>query len=133
MQQVVLNYWAVAVAAVSTMVIGSLWYGPLLFGKRWMKLAGVTSMGKHPAKSMLGGFVSALVMSYVVGNFVVLLKVKDVAGAAQFAAWVWLGLIATVQIGSVLWEGKSVKLFFLNAAQSLIALFAMVVILAYWR
>jgi hypothetical protein len=32
-----LNYLAVLVAAISTFVLGGLWYSPLLFGKAWMR------------------------------------------------------------------------------------------------
>jgi len=33
-----LNYWAVLVSAVASMVIGALWYSPILFGNIWMNL-----------------------------------------------------------------------------------------------
>src|SRR6185295_17826416 len=32
-----INYFAVLVAALSTFVLGGLWYSPLLFGKAWMR------------------------------------------------------------------------------------------------
>ncbi len=31
-----LNWLAIVVAALSTFLIGGLWYSPLLFGKQWM-------------------------------------------------------------------------------------------------
>ncbi len=37
-----INYWAVLVAAVVSMVIGALWYSPVLFGKLWMKYSGLS-------------------------------------------------------------------------------------------
>lgn len=36
-----MNFYAVFVAALSTLVVGSVWYGPL-FGKIWMKETGLT-------------------------------------------------------------------------------------------
>lgn len=36
-----INWWAVVVATAVTMVLGTLWYGPF-FGKKWMKLEGLT-------------------------------------------------------------------------------------------
>ncbi|PYX37422.1 MAG: hypothetical protein DMG81_14180, partial [Acidobacteria bacterium] len=38
------NFWAVLGSAVATMVIGFLWYSPLLFAKPWM-----LAMGYDPA------------------------------------------------------------------------------------
>lgn len=35
-----INYLAVLVAAISTFLIGGLWYSPLLFGKAWMNANG---------------------------------------------------------------------------------------------
>ena len=35
-----LNVWAVLVCALATMVIGFVWYSPLLFANPWMKLMG---------------------------------------------------------------------------------------------
>ena len=34
------NLWSVLVAAVSTMVVGFLWYSPLLFARPWMVAMG---------------------------------------------------------------------------------------------
>ena len=36
------NYWAVLVAAVATMVIGSIYYMPAVAGRAWMKAIGKT-------------------------------------------------------------------------------------------
>ena len=35
-----INPWAVLVASVATMVIGFLWYSPILFARPWMRLMG---------------------------------------------------------------------------------------------
>ena len=37
-----INYLAVFAAAVSTFVLGGLWYSPLLFGKTWMRANNLT-------------------------------------------------------------------------------------------
>lgn len=37
-----INYLAVFVAALSTFLIGGLWYSPILFGKAWMKANNLT-------------------------------------------------------------------------------------------
>jgi len=40
-----INYWAVLLATASSMVVGSIWYAPKVFGTRWSKLANVTWTG----------------------------------------------------------------------------------------
>ena len=36
-----INFWAVLVSAIATMVIGFLWYSPMLFANPWMRLMGI--------------------------------------------------------------------------------------------
>lgn len=135
---ITINYWAVLVAAVVNMVIGYLWYGPV-FGKIWVKLMGFTpekmeEMKKKPmGKSYAIMFVSSLVMAYVLAHFVVVWSVSDIYGGLQVAFWVWLGFIATVMTGSVLWEGKSWQLYILNVAYYLVSLSVMAKILVWFK
>jgi len=136
MIQPTINYLAVLVAAIASFVIGMIWYGPL-FGKAWMKLMNFTpksikSMKMSPTRSMLFGFIAALVTAYVLSHFVDYLEVTTFAGAAQLAFWFWLGLVAPVQLGSYLWEGKPIKLFVLNTLHNLVSLIVMTAIVAVW-
>ena len=133
----VINYLAVLVAAIASMALGMLWYGPL-FGKLWMKLSGITpqSMKKMkltPKAAMTLGFIGTLVTAYVLSHFVDLLSVTTWSGAAQFAFWAWLGLVAPVQLGAYLWEGKPFKLFVLNTVYNLLVLIVITGIVAVWQ
>jgi hypothetical protein len=133
-----INFVAVFVAAIASMVIGAFWYSPVLFGNAWIKLSGMSKKDIEKAKQggMGGkyflGFVASLVMAYVLSYFV------DYAGAvvalegAQVGFWVWLGFIAPVQLGVVLWENKPVKLFWMNTLYYLVTLAVMGIILAAW-
>ena len=135
---VTINYLAVLVAAVASMVIGMAWYSPFLFGKMWMQLSGITeakikeAKKKGMAQSYVMAFVGSLVMSYVLAHFVQYAGATDVMGGLMAGFWAWLGFIATVLLGSVLWEGKPVKLYVLNIAEYLVALLVMGAILAVW-
>ena len=136
MTEIMINYWAVLVAAIASFVIGWIWHGPL-FGRQWMKLSGMTpqkmkSMKMSPARSMTFGFIAMLVTAYVLAHFVDMLSVTTLGGAAQFAFWAWLGLVAPVQIGVWLWEGKPFNLFLLSTAYQLVVLIVMTGIVAVW-
>src|SRR5579859_969189 len=70
-----LNLAAIFVAAISTMVVGFLWYSPLLFAKPWMREMGYDPNDKSKAEemrksagpaylaSLLAGFVSAFILA----------------------------------------------------------------------
>ncbi len=136
------NYLAVLVAAIVSMVIGFLWYGPL-FGKPWMREMGMSkekmdaAMKKDMGKSYGLMFVGSLVMSYVLAHATIFagtyLGVTGVSAGLMSGLWNWLGFVAPVTLGSVLWEGKSWKLWFLNNGYYLVTLLAMGVTLAVWR
>lgn len=132
-----LNYSAIIVAALASMVIGALWYSPLLFGKAWMKLSGLTKaklrkMKKKAGPSYVVGLLASLVMAYVLANFLNFMRVSTLEGAAQVGLWLWLGFVATTMLGMVLWEGRPVKLYVLNAAYQLVSIVVMAVILGAW-
>lgn len=134
-----INYLAVLVSGISNMVIGFLWFGPV-FGKVWIKLMGwgpeVIEEAKKKGgmgKSYVLALVGAVVTAYVLAHFLQIALVFDVAGALMLVFWLWLGFIATVLLSSVLWEGRSWKLYFFNLAYYLVAFSAMAVILTLWK
>lgn len=64
-----INLWAVLVAAVSSFLLGGIWYGPL-FGKAWNAAAGMDPQKQgHPAKIFGGAFVFSLVAAAVFAWF----------------------------------------------------------------
>jgi hypothetical protein len=135
------NYLAILAAAVLSMALGAMWYGPL-FGKPWMMLMGVSRenmKGMKPNDMMkLYGiqFVGSLVMAFVLSHALVFastyLQTSGVSSGLQTGFWNWAGFVAPVTLGSVLWEGKSWKLWALNNSYYLVSLIAMGVLLSLW-
>lgn len=67
-----INWLAVVVAAVSTFILGGLWYGPL-FGKTWMAASGMTEeKAKQGNMAMIFGvsFLLQLVAAAVLAMFI---------------------------------------------------------------
>lgn len=132
-----INYLAVLVSAAAGFVIGMLWYS-VLFGKVWMKLSGMDKKkidkekNKGMAKSFVAGFAALLVMSFVLAHFVDMAEAATVLEGAQAGFWAWLGFVATVMLNKVIWEGKPVKLYLLDAAHYFVVLLIMGSILAVW-
>lgn len=138
------NYLAVLVAAIAAFVLGGLWYGPV-FGKQWMALMGMTKekmeaeKSKGVAKSYILMFIGSLVMAYIL-SYVVMAMAPYLAAMGTIGALagleigicMWLGFVAPVTMGSVLWEGRPWKLWFLNAGYYVVSLAVMGAILAVW-
>lgn len=137
-----INYMAVIAAAIVSMITGYLWYGPL-FGKLWMKEMGLSKekmdkdMKKGMGKSYGLMFAGSLVMSYVLAHSIVFassyLKMTGLPAGIMSGFWNWLGFVAPVTLGSILWEGKSVRLWMLNNGYYLVTLSAMGAVLALWQ
>ncbi|MBI2666537.1 DUF1761 domain-containing protein [Candidatus Woesearchaeota archaeon] len=135
-----INYLAVLVAAVASYALGALWYSPVLFEKLWMQLSGLsetklkemkekTDMKKSYAFGFVGTLVSAVVLAY-------LIEMAQWTSALQgvlLGVLVWLGFVVTVELGSVLWENKSWKLFLLQTGHNLVSLVVMGLVLGLWR
>ena len=90
------NVWAVLVAALTTFLLGGLWYSPKLFGNVWNREAGrpektAGQKGHHPAQVFGISFVLSLVAAYVFAMFLgpdPKLLSSIGAGAAAGACWV---------------------------------------------
>lgn len=137
MPQVDINFFAVLLAAISAMILGAVWYSPLLFGKKWMKLMNknegeLNKMKKSVRKAYGVTFVGAIVMAYVLAYIIGLLEVGTVFAGVQTAFWVWLGFVATTSLGGVLFEARPRDLYFINNAYHLASLILMGIIIGVW-
>lgn len=137
MPNIAINYLAVLLGAVINMVIGFVWYGPL-FGKKWMKLVGFTDADMRRAKekgmgkTYLLGFLSGLVMTWVLAMFVGWLDLQTAAEGARLGLMVWFGFLATTFLSGVLWENKPKHLYLINVGYYLVSLAALGALLAVW-
>ena len=139
--EVPINYLATLAAGVSNMILGYLWYGPL-FGKQWIVWSGMNQQGldaaktKGVAKSYVLMFLGALVMAYVLAHVIVFggtyTQTTGISAGISSAVWSWLGFIAPVTLGTVLWDNKPWKLWVLNNGYNLVGLILMGIILSLW-
>ncbi len=138
MPTVDINLWAVLVAALANMVLGFYWYSPAGFGKAWMKESGMTEAKINASKkkgmnaSYFLALVSAFVMAYVLAHIIDFAQATTLVEGLQAGFWCWLGFVATVGTGMVLWDGKSWKLYGIIMGYYLVALLVMGAILATW-
>ena len=126
------NYIALLVASVVGYVIPMIWYAPPLFGKQWMKYAGIKEMKMSPSL-MLFGFIITLVFNYVIAWVVSLANITTFTNGMGIGALLWLGLIATSQLDAVLYAKKPIGLYWIVSIQYLISMAVVGGILAVWR
>jgi len=120
------NWLAILICAVVSMIVGSIWYGPV-FGKQWMKLVGFTKeeleKGKKDMPKVYGQmFLGSVITSYVLAVIISMAPEKSVMMGVTGAFWVWVGFIAAVKYSDVLFEKKPLKLYLIEIGYYLIFL-----------
>lgn len=139
---IVINYWAVLVSGVVSMVIGSIWYGPL-FGKKFIKESGMESWSAEKREAMkksmymtyLWQFIASLVMFYVLAHMMALSQYfynySGIKTGLTTALCVWIGFVVPIQLGEALWGGK-MSLFWLGMGNMLVTLLVAGAIIGAW-
>lgn len=133
-----INYLAMIVAGVVSYAIGALWYSPVMFGKEWSKLIGLSEKNAKAAKDRMTqvyaiGFVAALVGAFVLARLLVWTRASDLVSALKIGGWIWLGFILVWMLNGWLYEQKPLKLLVINAGYALVAILASCAILILWR
>ena len=135
MPEVSINYLAVVVAAVASMVIGAIWYSRRVFGGMWMRLTGKTMdqmAGQSAGRAYVVTLIGSLVMAWVLAMFVDFTSATSIGAGAFTGFWVWLGFVATVGLAGVTFGGQPWGLYVLNMGNYLVTLAVMGAILAVW-
>ena len=133
-----INYLAVFAAAVASMVVGSLWYGPLL-GKEFMQAMGMDKWSaEHKAqmkKSMMMSyvlqFVASVFMFDVLAWLMADLGQMSIRGGLLIATLLWIGFVVPLKLGEAVWGGKTI-LFWIGISNMLVTLFVAAAIIGAW-
>jgi hypothetical protein len=92
-----INWLAVVLATVSSMVIGAVWYAKPVFGRRWMRLSGISEDDTQKGAAL------PLIITFIVSFF----TAAVLAGSAAIAQHFYEGdfLLNAVLTGVILWIG----------------------------
>jgi hypothetical protein len=138
----VINYGAILVCGVVSMIIGFVWYGPL-FGKMWMEVMGVGMMSEEQKqamrKNMWGMYAVQFVLSIItisVLAFHIANWADASASSVAIALCTWFGFVLTTEASTALWSGKPKKLawkmFLLSSGAQLVSFIVFGLILGAW-
>jgi hypothetical protein len=134
MQLPQVNILAVVVATVIQMVIGALWYSPVLFSKQWLiwvnrKPEEINSDPKMYLFTAIAWLITSFVLALVVRAFGATTFVDGVV----VGLLVWAGFSATATFVSTLFAGPNQKVWGLFAGYQLVTLVIGAVLLTLWR
>jgi hypothetical protein len=134
MESIQFHYPAVLAAAVLSFLIGGAWYSPILFGKVWLREAGLSEERARQAKmGQVFGFaaLASLVMAFNLAAFIgpkASLAFGLFAGFATGFGWVAMALGVIY-----LFEQRSLKLWIINSGYQVLTLTLMGGLIGAWR
>ncbi|MDR7380663.1 DUF1761 domain-containing protein [Promicromonospora iranensis] len=132
------NYWAVIVATLSTVVVGAVWYTPKVLGNRWTELTRVGPKSPNQPTVwpfvvvIVGGFVTVWVLAgatYISWEFY---EGSFLTAAIVTAVLLWVGFtVARVAIHDA-FEGRPAALTTINLGHELVTILVVAVIIGVW-
>jgi hypothetical protein len=132
------NYLAVFLAAVSSMIVGSIWYAKGVFGETWAKLAGIKlgdMKGSNVILVMGLTFVLSLLTAYILAHVTFLSNKffgdSFLQDALSTAFWLWLGLAAARMVTHNLFEQRPSKFILLNIGNEFVTIMLMGLIIGW--
>jgi len=129
-----LNFIAISIAAVSSFVLGGLWYSPLLFGNTWMRETGITEESAKN-QNMAKKFGLAFVASFIIAlNLAMFLGAQSTLQTGIFygflAGFGWVAMSFAI---NDLFEQRSFRLFAINAGYHTVGFTIMGAIVGVWH
>lgn len=127
-----INWLSVIVAAISSFLVGGVWYGPL-FGRAWMTEFGFTeddlkkrSVPKTFGLSLFLAFIAAFILEMFIG------AEADLMFGTMAGFFAGFGWVATLLGILYLFEMQTLKAYLINAGYCVISLTLMGLILGAW-
>ncbi len=126
-----MNNWAIFFAALSSFLLGGLWYSPMLFGKAWNRENGGVPHTGHPAKvfgvSFAFAFIAAHAFAYWIG------PAPALEAALKAGALAGLGLVAASFGINYQFAQRSYKLWLIDGGYHAIQFLLFGLILGLWH
>lgn len=126
-----MNIWAVLLAAVSSFMLGGLWYSPMLFEPTWNKENGGVTQAAHPGKvfgtALVFALVSAFAFAWLLGPAPALDK------AVTTGLVVGLGMVAASFGINYQFAQRSIKLLLIDGGYHTLQFVVFGVVLGLWH
>lgn len=127
------NLLAVLACGVSSLVLGGLWYSPLLFAGRWQRETGQSEevlRGGNMALIFGLAFLLSVIAAYVFGMFIGPMGVGPATGAGLAAGLTWVAASFGV---NYLFERRSLALWLINGGYHTLQFSLFGAILGAWK
>jgi hypothetical protein len=126
-----MNIPAVLIAAVSSFMLGGLWYSPALFGNAWIRENGGEKQAGHPAKvfgvSFVFSLIAAFAFAYLLG------AAPPLETALRTGAIVGIGFVAASFGINYQFAQRSFKLWLIDGGYHAVQFIVFGLVLGLWH
>jgi hypothetical protein len=131
-----INYLAVLISAIAYMVIGAVWYSPVLFGNAWMKAIGKTKeqiQADFSPLNYLWGIITAFIASYGIARIMLWSGVTGIGNGIKIALVVGICFaLATMWVNDS-FEKRPKALTLINVFYHLVGFVVAGIIIGTWQ
>ena len=130
-----ISIWAIVLAVVANMIIGALWYSPVLFANIWMKSLGKSMEEIHetnPNTGYLYTTVAGIISAIILSLFISMLDTVTIGAGALLGFLAGVGFASAREISPTFFEGRKYTLFFISAGYHTVSLTVMGIIIAFF-
>ena len=106
----------VIATALASMIVGSLWYSPLILGKIWIKEVGLRQedINMHVG-NLFGAMFINISLVLGINYFAYLLNITSLSSMLELSLILWSCFIASTLFSPVIWAKKSIHLYLIDA------------------
>jgi hypothetical protein len=130
-----INWFALIAATLSAFIIGWIWYSPLLFGKAWMRVSGMTEEKARSAQiakvfgtSFIFIFIAAINLAFFLADPSVQAWNGALYGFLTGFGWIFMGIGATA-----VFEQRGWTYILINGGYWVVSMTIMGSILGVWK
>ena len=102
-----MNFLLILGVSILQIIIASVWFSPILFGKFWMKINGAEDLSKHEMKELGKSAIPFYVIQFflqLVTNAVIYIAVNNAGpSGGAFALVVWFAFMMPIVVQNEIW------------------------------
>lgn len=124
-------------AVIVNIVVGMLWFSPIMFGKYWQKLVNKTDadLQMKPLDMILSIIIALLMatgLNSVLQFSLIVSQLNEIVNIFATAGMITATFIIPPLMNGVIWEGRSYKLLAINVSHLFVTLVLMGAVLSIW-
>lgn len=136
-----INYLAVLVCGILSMILGSVWYGPM-FGKKWIEIIGATDEDLERRKEMQKNarplyFVSFVLSIFQAAVLAYYINALGTLSGVVNALLIWAAFVMPTVAAGSMWNNDSARIswmrFLIQASYYLVLFIVFALVLVAWK